>query len=296
MKKFIILGAFSAILLAGAAPVTYAEETTPKTSAEKLTQIQDLMKLIADLQAKLAAARGEVKELMTDLEVGAQNDDVKKVQEILATDPSIFAGKATGYFGPMTEAGLKKLQERYGLEVTGKLDQPTRDLMKELRQERKNGMVPPGLVKSEEVKERIKTRLQEKWGDCDFEVKFRASVCEKVKEKVEDKKDNDDDDEESEVTRDDARRAVIDAQKQLNTFRESIDEMEDDNASEDEIDDALDTLREAQKEMVDARRALARRDFDSAYETAGEVLEILENEDEDSDEDDEDEDEDEDES
>ncbi len=301
MKKLIIAGTFCAVALLGGGQYAFAQttETTTTSRAEMMAKIQDLMKLIADLQAKLTEARGEVKDLVEDLKVGAEGDDVKEIQEILASDPTLLGAKPTGYYGPLTEAAIKKFQERYGLPVTGVVDEATREVMKELKMEKKDGKVPPGLVKSDEVKARIKDRLQAKWGDCIWGEKFRASDCKKGKgddmDDDEDGEDSTDDDDDTEVTRDDARRAVVDAQNELNTFRDSIDDMEDDDATEEEIDEALDTLKEAQKKMVEARRALARRDFEKAYESSQEVLETLDGEDDDSDDESEDEDEDSDE-
>ena len=137
MKKLIISGVFCSVLMLGGFQVASAEETTTTSTsnAAMLAKIQDLMKLIADLQAKLAEVRGEVQELTKDLALGASDEDVKKAQEILASDPALFGVKPTGYFGPLTESAVKKFQERYGLPVTGVLDEGTREVMKELRKE-----------------------------------------------------------------------------------------------------------------------------------------------------------------
>jgi peptidoglycan hydrolase-like protein with peptidoglycan-binding domain len=276
MQKF-ILGAMLSALLVASSPLALAQETTTNTTSQSalLAQIESLMKLIANLQSQITAARGEIKELAQDLKLGSQSDEVEEIQELLASDPELFGVTPTGYYGPLTEAAIKKLQDRYGLPVTGIVDEATRELMRELKMEKKNGMVPPGLVKSDEVKARIKDRLQEKWGDCVWGEKFRASDCKKGKTEDMD----DDEDEDTEVTRDDARRAVVDAQNALNTYRDSIDDMEDDDVDEDVIDEAIETLREAQKQMAEARRALARGKFEEAADKAAEVLEILDEED-----------------
>ena len=291
MKKLIISGVFCSVLMLGGFQVASAEGTAKTTTSNSaaMEKIQELMKLIADLQAKLNAAKGEVKELVADLEEGAEGDDIKKVQEVLATDPSIFGAKPTGYFGPVTREALKKFQERYGLEVTGKLDEGTREAIMELR---KDGVVPPGILKSQEAKDRIKARLQDKWGDCDFTRPVRAALCEKVKDrdkgdKKHDDKDNEDDDDTT-ATRDDARRAVVDAEKAFNTFRKEVAEMKDDNAPKAELDEAKETLVNAQKELSKAQKAFYKKNFDDAHDAAEEVLEIIQDNDSDDDSDDDD--------
>ena len=295
MKKIIIAGTFCAIALLGGSQQAFAEttQTTTTSNAAMLAKIQDLMKLIADLQSKLAAVQGEVQELTKDLGLGAKDDDVLKAQEILASDPTLFGVKPTGYFGPMTESAIKKFQDRYGLEVTGKLDAPTREVMKELRKERKEGRVPDGLVKSDEVKERIKDRLRTKWQNCDFEKKFRASVCEKVKNDDNSKDDSDDDTASStKATREEATDAVREAAAAVVTYAEEVDDMEDDSTvSDDELDDARDVLKDARKKLADARRSLAKREYGDAVEKAESAIEKI-NGDDDSDDDDDDEDDD----
>ena len=296
MKKLIISGVFCSVLMLGGFQVASAEETTTTTTSntEMLAKIQDLMKLITDLQAKLAQIRGEVQELTRDLALGAKDDDVKKIQQLLASDPSLFGVEPTGYFGPITEAAIKKFQERYGLPVTGIVDEATREVMKELRKERVNGDVPSGLVKSEEVKDRIRARLQAKWGDCVWGEKFRASDCLKGKDKDKDK-DHDDDDDNASSTRAEALTAIEDANVALATFADEIDEMEEDGVDEDEIEDAKDDLADARKKLADARRSLVKGEYGDAVEKAEDAIDIVDGDDEDDDEDDEDEDEDEDE-
>ncbi|MEK7462137.1 MAG: peptidoglycan-binding domain-containing protein, partial [Patescibacteria group bacterium] len=171
MKKLIVSGVLCGVAALGTTQMALAEEVTTTTTttsqSDMLSKIQELMKLIASLQEQINAAKGAIQELATDLDLGAKNDDVLKAQEILASDPTLFGVKPTGYFGPMTQEAIKKFQERYGLEVTGRLDEATRDVMKELRKERKEGRVPFGLIKSGEVKDRILARLHAKWDHDD---------------------------------------------------------------------------------------------------------------------------------
>lgn len=304
-----------------------AATTTPSTAT--MSQLEMLLKRIAELQAQLAALRGEVADILkSDYAEGAQSDDIKKVQELLATDPTLYpGGRVTGYFGPMTREAIERFQERNGLEVTGKLDEPTRELMKELYRERKNGAFPPGLLQSTEVRERVWDRLADKWKDCDFKLPGRGKFCEKVKERHDDDDDDEDDDEDEdedededdndndnnasstkEIDREDARKAIADAQREINRFRADVREGEDeDDYSDTQVDEALTAADAAAKTLTDARRAFTKSDFEEAYELANEAREMVkdadedlddnsdhDHDDDDEDEDDEDEDEDDD--
>ncbi len=296
VKKVIVSGVLCAVAVFGGAQAASAETTTTstKTNAEMLAQIQDLMKLITDLQAKIAEARGEIKELVKDLSVGAEGDDVKEIQELLASDPELFKVKPTGYYGPLTEEAIKKFQARYGLPVTGVVDEATREVMRELKMERKNGMVPPGLVKSDEVKARIKARLEEKWGTCIWGEKFRASDCVKgddsddEEEDEQESEDDDSDDDSTDATRQDALDAIDEAQTAINELKDSIEEMVDGDASDEDIEDAEENLIEAKKKLAEARKKFFRRDYDGAVDKAEESLETATGDDDSSDDEDDD--------
>ena len=295
MKKLIISGVFCSVLLLGGFQVASAEETTTtsvKSQSEMLAQIEQLMKLIADLQAKLSAARGEIQELVSDLKEGAQGDDVKKVQEILASDPSLFSVAPTGYFGPLTKAALVKFQVKFGLAPTGELDAETRAVMKELRAERKNGLVPAGLATSAEAHERVKARLQAKWGDCVWGEKFRASDCKKGKDKVKDH--DDDDDDNATTTRAEAEDAIEEAEEAIADLEADIAEMEENDADADDIEEAEEMLEEAEEELAEAKEAFDDEEYEDAEEAAEEVLEIINGDDDDDDDDEDDDDDDDD--
>ncbi len=294
--------------------VSTASAATTTPSSTTVSQLEMLLKRIAELQAQLAALRGEVADILkSDYAEGAQSDDIKKVQELLATDPTLYpSGRVTGYFGPMTKEAIERFQERNGLEVTGRLDEPTRELMKELYRERKNGNFPPGLLQSAEVRERAWDRLADKWKDCDFKLPGRGKFCEKVKEHKDDDDDEEDEDEDEDedeseddddassskpVDREDARRAIADAQRELNRFRVDYRDGEDDGDYTDEQVDAAEAAADAAaKKLTDARKALSANDFEEAYDLAKEAREMVKDADEDLDDDsDEDDDEDEDE-
>jgi peptidoglycan hydrolase-like protein with peptidoglycan-binding domain len=58
--------------------------------------------------------------------IGSRSEEVKMIQEILKTDPSIYPqGLVTGYYGSLTTEAVKKLQKRCGLPESGVLDDTT---------------------------------------------------------------------------------------------------------------------------------------------------------------------------
>jgi peptidoglycan hydrolase-like protein with peptidoglycan-binding domain len=64
------------------------------------------------------------------LELGETNSDIKKIQKLLATDPSIYPyGVASGFFGPKTEEGIKNFQTRFGLNAVGAVGPSTKALL-----------------------------------------------------------------------------------------------------------------------------------------------------------------------
>lgn len=60
------------------------------------------------------------------LKVGSRSDEVKNLQEALRDDTSIYPeGLVTGYFGPMTQKAVRKVQARCSLSETGTVDEDT---------------------------------------------------------------------------------------------------------------------------------------------------------------------------
>jgi len=177
--------------------------TTQAQSQSVVEQIQALMAQLEELQKKLAQLRGEVREVIKDgLREGATDEDIKKVQEILATDPSIYPqGLVTGYFGPLTRDALKRFQERHKIAVTGELDTETREWFEAYLTERHGERIPPGLLSAPGIMKKVETRFAE---GCDNDSrKASGPLCKKVKERgekpeKEDKEEDGDDDSEDE--------------------------------------------------------------------------------------------------
>lgn len=91
------------------------------------TQIQSLQAQIGDLQVQVQSVKMELK-LNRALAQGATGDDVKQLQEFLKTFTGVYPdGQVTGYFGPLTEAAVKKFQKQNGIESVGVVGQKTRE-------------------------------------------------------------------------------------------------------------------------------------------------------------------------
>jgi peptidoglycan hydrolase CwlO-like protein len=94
---------------------------------------QDLLAIIKQLQAQIQSLQAQVTDLQTQVQSvklelkfsralaqGATGDDVKQLQEFLKTFTGAYPdGLITGYFGPLTEAAVKRFQEQNGIESVG---------------------------------------------------------------------------------------------------------------------------------------------------------------------------------
>lgn len=145
--------------------------TTSSTIQALLDQINTLKSQILALQTRLQEMKksaSEVKEakeqvkqtlrITRQLWQGLSNEDVKLLQETLATDPDIYPeGLTTGYFGPLTYAAVKRFQKKAGIEQVGRVGPKTLSKLNQLLQEGagKSGKIPPGLLIAPGIKKKI---------------------------------------------------------------------------------------------------------------------------------------------
>ena len=125
---------------AGQTNVTGATNALESTSA-LATQIQDLLSKIQNLQSELARLKQRDTELRTELKAvvlefrnrlkeGTKNEEVRLLQEILATDSNIYPeGVISGYFGPLTKKAVRRFQERHGIEGVGEVGPQTQKVL-----------------------------------------------------------------------------------------------------------------------------------------------------------------------
>ncbi len=191
IKKYIYGGVLS-LLFMGVVLVPSAHAETTSGSA-MLEQIKVLMAKLEELQKQLATLRGEVRDVIKDgLREGVTDEDIKKIQEILATDSVIYPeGKVTGFFGPLTKEAVKRFQTRHGLEVTGVIDAETRDLLEEYLSERHGGKIPPGLLRAPGIMKKVEDRFRLR---CDKSGQGNGwgRLCKKLKDAHSDDEDGDD--------------------------------------------------------------------------------------------------------
>ncbi len=316
MNKYIYSGIVS-LLFVGVMLVPSAQaheghvHTTDETSSmTTLEQIKALMAKIEELQKQLGTVRGEVKAVIkAGLTEGATDEDIKKIQEILATDSAIYPeGKVTGYYGPLTKEAIKRFQLRHELDVTGIIDDATRDLLEEYLAEKTDKGIPPGLLRAPGIAKKMEVRFKER---CDKDERGEKKLCERLKMKYKDDHAEDDADEDDSEEQDDkdeesdeeseakdatvreANKAIADATKALYEAKDEIDDADGDT------DDAQDLLADAKAKLVLARRARNDDEYSKAVELAHEARRLADDakdlvEEDESDDEDEDEDEDDD--
>lgn len=146
----------SAVNPSGTTTATATITVTPaatSTTPGVLSQIQALLAQIRALQQQIAqlvagaAGTGSPStgtttpptlpvryclELGRDIRFGDRGDDVRKLQQMLAADPAIFAdAQVTGFFGEKTLKAVMKFQRKYGIaSTTGFVGPQTRALFK----------------------------------------------------------------------------------------------------------------------------------------------------------------------
>lgn len=133
--------------------------STASTTSALVNQIAGLLQQVKALQEQLAnlqKQRGEITtqmqsalNLSRQLSVGMTGDEVKLLQEMLATDPDIYPEKlVTGYFGSLTEKAVKRFQAKFGIEQAGRVGPQTLARINQILTEGagNSGKVPPGLL------------------------------------------------------------------------------------------------------------------------------------------------------
>jgi hypothetical protein len=133
-----------------------------------IAEIQKLLAEIAVLQGQLAEIQNQQAQLKQEiiqslrlarqLGKGMSGEDVKLLQEILATDPSIYPeGLVTGFFGSLTEDAVRKFQAKNGLEQAGRVGPQTLERINKLLADGagKSGRVPPGFLISPGIARKI---------------------------------------------------------------------------------------------------------------------------------------------
>ena len=177
------------------ATTTTVSNTTPDVTgiAGLLARIQELTKILAELKARISQTQTEVstlkESLKTNLKMGVSDEDVKKIQEVLASDSSIYPeGLTTGYFGPLTNEALKRFQAKFGLTVTGEINTETRAALDTILNERKlQGRLPYGLLNAPGLRDKFKKHFESECEQEDYQSSVDCTNMKKDKNDDQDK-------------------------------------------------------------------------------------------------------------
>jgi subtilisin len=151
-KKEVAVIAAVSTLLSFFPHLLYAQES--QLRADPAALIQQLQDQITTLQIKIAALAQQVQEKQTTsqftqvLQRGMRGDEVRKLQNFLRQSTDVYPdGLVTGYFGPLTEAAVKRFQEIHGIEKVGNIDSQTMDKLNDLIEHgaSASGVIPKGL-------------------------------------------------------------------------------------------------------------------------------------------------------
>lgn len=162
MKKVFkagMVGILSLTMLSGAIVVSADTSTSTTATSTLVSQIQALLQQVKALQDQLSALQTQKSQITSEIQstlqlarqlsLGMTGDDVKLLQQILATDPDIYPeGLTTGYFGSLTEKAVKKFQAKFGIDQAGRVGPQTLTRLNQLLTEGagSSGKVPPGLL------------------------------------------------------------------------------------------------------------------------------------------------------
>ena len=161
LGSVIVLSVLTAPILTQAVTSTSSIDEIMASLQEQINKLKTQIEaLITQFQA-LRQAQTEVKEttkeikgtfqLINQLRFGMTSEEIKRLQEILATDPDIYPeGFITGYFGRLTEKAVKKFQKKVCLEQVGIVGPKTLWKINELLTEGAgaSGKIPPGLLRA----------------------------------------------------------------------------------------------------------------------------------------------------
>ena len=134
MLKQTLLASFFLLVVMVVPLSAHAQTVDLQTALTRMNAIIAEMEKLRTEFAALAATTGQTTTTATPAVLGAQtsavftetlefgetNNDIKRIQKLLATDPEIYPyGVASGFFGPKTEEALKNLQARNGWDTPG---------------------------------------------------------------------------------------------------------------------------------------------------------------------------------
>lgn len=265
------------LAVALAAPVAHAQSTTDQESL--IERLRVLVTQLLELRSKMTEVQAEIKEeIRVGLSEGMTGDDIKKIQEILATDKTIYPeGMVTGYFGPLTKSALRRFQEKFELKVTGEIDADTRAYLEELLKERFGENTPPGLLIAPGIRQKIELRIKDGCDDDDrgagpLCIKFKSDNDDDDEDEDENEDESEDEDEDEDENEDEDNDEADEAADKIDDAKDAIDDLKEaiNDANEDDngYDEASDKLDEAEDYLAEAEQAYDDEDYDEAKDKA----------------------------
>lgn len=158
-KILLLIASFFILLAVPNLSFAQSATSTQDLIAQLQEQIKQLQAQIEELRAQLVEVKAEIQFTRT-LSRGMAGDEVKSLQEFLSKFPDVYPeGFVTGYFGPLTEAAVKRWQEKQGIESVGVVGPKTRTKLNELLTEGAgaSGVIPPGLLVAPGIQKKIAT-------------------------------------------------------------------------------------------------------------------------------------------
>jgi hypothetical protein len=124
---------------------------------DRVLALLEMVKQLQNRLAQMIGGQGEVRpdlnqttRLTRQLVRGMSGDDVRRLQELLATDPEIYPERlTTGFYGPLTEQAVKRFQAKAKISATGAVGPQTLSRINEILEEGvgPEGKIPQGLLR-----------------------------------------------------------------------------------------------------------------------------------------------------
>ena len=235
-----------------------------------------------------------------DLAFGSTNNDIKKIQALLATDPAIYPyGVASGFFGPKTQEAIRMFQSRFDLDTVGVIGPSTRALLEVFFATYPDGKYPSGILAKTKpavatpitappvpkpVAQKTKTSSNNNLDEIEVlfngriartDVSFDNGDEKRLLIRMEDD-DGDEDEYEDEVIENLAKRYKV-SESEIEDVITFVDPDSSSDSDEDDADDALndadDAIRDAEDEIEDADDD--GDDVDWAEDTLDEAKDLL---------------------
>ena len=148
--------------------MTFGSITPALAQSSSSQSLQDLINQLKQqvdtLNSQLNAAKQTQQDikstlkLIRQLRAGMSGEDVKLLQEILATDPEVYPeGIKSGFFGKLTAKAVAQFQKKHGLSQVGVVGPKTLERLNEILKEGagNSGKVPPGLLIAPGIKKKF---------------------------------------------------------------------------------------------------------------------------------------------